>query len=355
MKQALLVINMQNGFLSSESPWCIPGARDVVPAIARLLAACRRSGTPVIFVNRACRADGSDVDFSRRERWIKGGKPLTLGSTGPLSAENPPEFARCAGDYEIIRSRCSAFFQTGLELLLRQLDVDMVLLAGADTSHCVRATCYDALSWGYLTAVVEDCCACACREVWRSNLRDMTEAGAEVLPSSCFLRELAGMIVRPAVMADLERCAEIESLCFPPAQAASREVLRRRIQAYPETVLVGELDGEIVGYVMGPVIRQSTITDEMFADPGCGWFHNPYQAVFSLAVHPDFQGRDYGRILLGELIRASRKSGRRGVVLTCKEEKIAYYESFGFENRGVSKSVHGGAVWYDMLLPIEAL
>ena len=84
MKQALLVINMQNGFLSSESPWCIPGARDVVPATARLLAACR--------------ADGSDVDFSRREGWIKGGKPLTLGSTGPLSAENPPEFARCAGD-----------------------------------------------------------------------------------------------------------------------------------------------------------------------------------------------------------------------------------------------------------------
>ena len=39
-----------------------------------------------------------------------------------------------------------------------------------------------------------------------------------------------------------------------------------------------------------------------------------------------------------------------GVVLTCLERKLPYYERFGFENHGVSQSVHGGAVWSDMVL-----
>ena len=38
------------------------------------------------------------------------------------------------------------------------------------------------------------------------------------------------------------------------------------------------------------------------------------------------------------------------MVLTCKEGLIPFYQSFGFENRGLSASVHGGAVWYDMVL-----
>ncbi len=46
----------------------------------------------------------------------------------------------------------------------------------------------------------------------------------------------------------------------------------------------------------------------------------------------------------------ARADGRKGVILTCKQHLIPYYERFGFENLGVSQSVHGGAVWYDLLL-----
>ena len=44
------------------------------------------------------------------------------------------------------------------------------------------------------------------------------------------------------------------------------------------------------------------------------------------------------------------RQGRKGVVLTCKYELIALYEELGFENRGISKLIHGGAIWYDMEL-----
>lgn len=164
--------------------------------------------------------------------------------------------------------------------------------------------------------------------------------------------ERSDLTVRPARMEDLDRCAAVEAACFPPQQAASRSSIRDRIAAYPEYFLVGELEGVIVGYAMGPVIDAPTIADEMFADASCHSPGNPYQSVFSLAVHPDFQRRGYGRVLLNALIGQARRDGRRAVVLTCREAKLAYYRSFGFENRGVSASVHGGVVWYDMVLPL---
>ena len=111
MKQALIVIDMQNGFLNPESPLCIRDARATVPACAQVIAACRRADIPVVFVNRAYRADGSDVEHTRRQLWAQGGKPLTPGSTGPISIENPPEFGRREKDYEIIKPRYSAFFR----------------------------------------------------------------------------------------------------------------------------------------------------------------------------------------------------------------------------------------------------
>ena len=352
MKQALIVIDMQNGFLNPESPLCIRGARATVPACARVIAACRRTETPVIFVNRAYRADGSDVEHTRYQIWAEGGKPLTPDSTGPISIENPPEFGRCASDYEIIKPRYSAFFQTSLDLLLRRLKVDTVVLTGTTTPNCIRTTCYDAISLDYRVVVLEDCCSSNTEEIQRAKMLDMKNVGAEVCSSSQFLRELSGLTVRPAKLEDLDRCAEVEAACFPPEQAASRASIRDRIAAYPKSFLVGELDGVIVGYAMGPAIDAPTIADEMFADVSCHDPGNPYQSVFSLAVHPDFQRRGYGRVLLDALIWQARQNGRKAVVLTCRDAKLAYYQSFGFENQGVSASVHGGVVWYDMTLPL---
>lgn len=352
MKQALIVIDMQNGFLNPESPLCIKGARSTVPACARVITACRRVGIPVVFVNRAYRADGSDVEHTRYQVWAQGGKPLTPGSTGPISVENPPEFGRCAGDYEIIKPRYSAFFQTSLDLLLRRLGVDTVVLTGTTTPNCIRTTCYDAISLDYRVMVLEDCCSSNTEDIQRANMLDMGNVGAEVRSSAAFLRELDGgeLSIRPVRPEDLDRCAAVEAACFPWEQAASREAIRERIAAYTNHFLVGELDGTIIGFVMGPAIRQEYIADEMFGDPSCHDEKYPWQSVFSLAVHPDWQGRGYGRDLLAALISQSRREGRRGVTLTCLERKLGYYGSFGFENRGVSRSVHGGAVWYDMVL-----
>ena len=191
MKQALLIIDMQNGFLQPQSPLCIRGALATVPACARVISACRAAGVPVIFINRAYRAAGSDVELTRRQVWARGGKPLTPGSTGPLSVENPPEFGRASGDYEIIKPRYSAFFQTPLDLLLRRLGVDTVVLTGTTTPNCIRTTCYDAISLDYRVVVVEDCCSSNTEAIQQANMLDMGNVGAEVCSAAEFLETLS--------------------------------------------------------------------------------------------------------------------------------------------------------------------
>ncbi|MDE7243776.1 MAG: cysteine hydrolase [Oscillospiraceae bacterium] len=197
MKQALLIIDMQNGFLNPASPLWIRDAQKTVPACARVIQACRQNGIPVIFVNRAYRPDGSDVELTRYDVWAAGGKPLLPGSTGPLSVENPPEFGRTDTDYEIIKPRYSAFFQTSLDLLLRRLGIDTLLLTGTTTPNCIRTTCYDAISLDYRVTVVSDCCSSNTEAIQQANLLDMRNIGAEIILSDGLLRTFSSTAPPP--------------------------------------------------------------------------------------------------------------------------------------------------------------
>lgn len=154
-RYALVVIDMQRGFLDASSPLFIPGAADTVPACARAIDCCHRAGVPVVFAVRHYRADGSDA-------W-------------------PEEFHRADTDYVIVKPRFSAFFHTELDLILRRLGVDTVLLAGTTTPNCIRSTFYDALSLDYDAAVLSDCTSSVTPAVQAANLADMQRVGGQVL------------------------------------------------------------------------------------------------------------------------------------------------------------------------------
>ena len=121
---ALLVIDMQRGFLEPSSPLFIDGAPASVPACAAVIAACREQGIPVFFVTRAYAADGSDVEKARRAAWEAGGKPLSPLCAPELSTDMPEEFGFCEKDYLLWKPRFSAFFQTPLDLMLRRRGID---------------------------------------------------------------------------------------------------------------------------------------------------------------------------------------------------------------------------------------
>ena len=160
--------------------------------------------------------------------------------------------------------------------------------------------------------------------------------------------------VRQDDLRELAAIAQVEAECFPPEEAASPDTLRARAKAFPESFLAAEEDtpdeGRIIGFINGCVTDERTIRDEMFEDISLHRPQGAYQSIFGLDVVPDRRRNGVAAALMEALIAKARSAGRKGLILTCKERLIPYYERFGYRNMGVSRSVHGGAVWYDMIL-----
>ncbi len=156
--------------------------------------------------------------------------------------------------------------------------------------------------------------------------------------------------IRPVKMDDLDQVTAVEAACFPAAEAAGREAFETRIKTFPESFFVAVSGERIIGFINGGVTNERTIRDEMFEDSS---LHDPqgmYQSIFGLDVLEEHRKQGIAAALMRHLIEDARKKGRKGLILTCKDRLISYYESFGYRNLGVSASVHGGAVWYDMIL-----
>ena len=159
------------------------------------------------------------------------------------------------------------------------------------------------------------------------------------------------MIIRSAVKKDLPTIIAIEQACFPSAEAATAQSLAQRLDAFGERFLVAVDDNDNpIGFINGCLTNQTTITDDLFVDITTHQPDGAYQAIFDLDILPSYRRQGIAAQLMKALITLAQNGGQKGVILTCKEHLIAYYAKFGFQNAGVSQSVHGGAIWYDMLL-----
>ena len=156
--------------------------------------------------------------------------------------------------------------------------------------------------------------------------------------------------IRRVSIEDLNAVTEVEARCFPEVEAATKASFEQRIKTFPESFFVAETDGKIVGLINGGIINEETICDELFSDATLHIPNGDYQTIFGLSVMSDYRNQGIAAQLMNHLIEISRAAGRKGVILTCKERLIRYYAKFGFKNTGISKSEHGGSVWYDMIL-----
>lgn len=156
--------------------------------------------------------------------------------------------------------------------------------------------------------------------------------------------------IRMVTENDIDEVTAVEAVCFPEAEAAVRASFEHRIKTFPDSFFVAEEDGKIIGFINGCATDDRVICDEMFADSG---YHKPdgaYQSIFGLDVLPDYRNQGIAAGLMNYMIGDAREKGRKGLILTCKDRLIHYYEKFGYRNMGISASTHGGAVWYDMIL-----
>ena len=155
---------------------------------------------------------------------------------------------------------------------------------------------------------------------------------------------------RTTQLSDLDRVTEIEYICFPAEQAATRAAFEQRIKTFPSHFILLEHEGTPIGFVNGAVLDARYIEDEMYERTDSHNEQGAYQSVYGLDVLPEYRGRGLAHKLMAQLIDQAKKEGRRGVTLTCLEEKIGFYETMGFKNEGVSDSSHGGVVWNNMIL-----
>lgn len=156
------------------------------------------------------------------------------------------------------------------------------------------------------------------------------------------------MEIRTATIADLAQIAAVEAECFPAAEAATKEEFAERIKYYGNHFWLMFEGEKLIAFVDGFVTDKPDLTDEMYEQAEMHDENGAWQMIFGVNTIPAYRKHGYAGQLLQCAIEDARKRGRKGLVLTCKEKLIAYYAKFGFENEGISESVHGNVTWYQM-------
>ena len=151
------------------------------------------------------------------------------------------------------------------------------------------------------------------------------------------------MDIRFATINDIDAITELERQCFPPEEAAEKDSFEKRLTVFPNHFWLLEDSGKLASMINGMTTDIPILRDEMFEDVS---FHNGTG---------NYQKMGCASKLMERVIADVKEQGRKGIVLTCKESLIPFYERFGFVNEGKSMSKHGGAVWYDMRLVFEEL
>lgn len=160
-----------------------------------------------------------------------------------------------------------------------------------------------------------------------------------------------GITVRYATPDDVETIAAVEAECFPPAEAADRKAFQERLDVYADHFyLMFDVD-RLISFIDGFVTDEPDLTDEMFARAEMHNERGAWQMLFGVNTVPDHRRRGHAAQLIRMMIEDARKQGRKGLVLTAKQEKVSYYAKLGFKDEGISdKSEHGGAEWHQMRL-----
>ncbi len=173
---ALLVIDIQNTYLEvpddrdEAARWAPFRARmndTVIPNTARLMHLARTSGVEVIFARIAClKKDGRDRSLSQK----KPGFNYLLLPKDRADSQVVDDLAPMGDEITVIKTTDSALTGTNLRLILRNMGISNVIVAGIFTDQCISSTVRSLADESFNVVVVEDCCAAATKELHQHEL-----------------------------------------------------------------------------------------------------------------------------------------------------------------------------------------
>ena len=174
---ALLVIDIQNTYLEDKEtpeetarwrPFFERMRGTVIPNTRRLIDACRAHGVEIIYARIAChKQDGRDRSLSQKK---PGFNYLLLPKDTP-GGQIVPELAPEPDDIVMLKTTDSALTGTNLRLILRNMEIRDVVVAGIFTDQCVSSTVRSLADESFGVVVVDDCCAAATMELHDAELR----------------------------------------------------------------------------------------------------------------------------------------------------------------------------------------
>lgn len=176
-RPALVLIDFAVAYFDPSAPlFGAEGCQKALDNAARLVPAARAAGIPVIYTEVKYQPGGGDGGAFYAKV-----PALACFDAGTKTQKLAPPLKVESNDIVITKQYPSAFFGTSLDAALRWLKVDTLLLTGVTTSGCVRATCVDSISYGFITLVVEDAVGDRADGPHQANLFDMSAKYADLL------------------------------------------------------------------------------------------------------------------------------------------------------------------------------
>ena len=197
-RSAVLVIDMQHGFLDEGASLEVPKGREVIPNVRRLIEVCRKKSVPVIFTEfvyatsiPCLRGDpfGPEHLPADPEQPTGYGHPSSNCLIGPESGEGPESattidtLAPLESELVIQAHTYDKFYGTHLDLALRSQGIDRLMLTGVTTDVCVNATLISASTRNYRVTAVTDGMATihdhiqdACFQIWSNKFARLKSA-----------------------------------------------------------------------------------------------------------------------------------------------------------------------------------
>jgi nicotinamidase-related amidase len=145
-KLAVIVVDMLNDFFTG--PLKSERTAKIIPAVRRLIELAKQNNIPIIYANDS---HIPRFDKTQLELW---GKHAIRGTRG---AQVINELKPRRTDYVVQKRKYSAFQETELDLILKQLETEAIIFSGILTNICIQHSVADAFFKGYRTIILEDC------------------------------------------------------------------------------------------------------------------------------------------------------------------------------------------------------
>jgi len=164
-RAAVIVVDMVNDFCKPGGAMVLPGYEALVAPQLAVIEAARKAGAPVIWVH-----DSHRRNMRRDREWLKRTPHCVEGSWGTEIIE---DLGARPDEIHVFKHRYSAFFGTDLDMTLKDMMVDQLVVMGVVTNICVRSTVHDAFFQGYEIVVPRDCVAATGPREQESSLYDI--------------------------------------------------------------------------------------------------------------------------------------------------------------------------------------